>query len=935
MEPCFCDPARQGASASLLQCQPAQVDVAAVARGPYYEPMAMPVLATKLFVPQPRSPAVSRPHLVDQLDAGVRAGRRLTLVSAPAGFGKTILLGEWIAHTRHRDPTVRIAWLSLEQSDNDPVRFLTYLVATLHGADPGIGQDHQVESSAEATITSLVNDVALSQRPMVLLLDDFQVIDNAGVRDTVAFLLDHLPSTMHVAIASRSDPLLPLARMRASGDLTELRTAELRFTTEEAATFLNQVMGLSLTREDVAALDKRTEGWIAGLQLAALSLRVSADIPAFIDAFTGSNRFVIDYLVEEVLHQAPLHVRNFLSQTAILERLSGPLCDAVTGRTDGAEMLESLERANLFLVPLDDSRQWYRYHHLFADVLRSKLLANGPDHVRALHSRASDWFEQSGSPDEAVRHAFEAGDFSRAARVIETTIPAVRKSRQDATLLGWLAALPEDVKKRRPVVRVFSAWASLVAGDLSAVDRQLTEAAELLATSTAGDRPAHDSEPGVELQTLNVTIELYRAALALAKGDLAGITYHAQRAFDVTGPDDHLGRGAAAGLLGLASWASGALEAGVISFVSSAKSLRRAGNLTDALSTTMVIADMLRPLGRLREVQRIYADALQESIEHRNHGQPTADLHAGLSDVLRECNELTLAKQHLAASTELSPSALSHEHRYRWFVAMARVQEADGEPELALESLTRAEQYYRRGFFPDVRPIGGMKARIRITQGQLPQARAWVDEQGLTPTDVPDYLHEFGHITLARVLIAKHRLDPVDDCIHVAQELLARLLSAAEIGGRLGSVSEILVLQAVALQSSGEMILALGPLERALALAEPESHVRLFVDEGAPMLALLRAAAGAGIRPDFVRRLSQALRDTGTSVALGAPNEMLSKRELHVLRLLATELSGPEIARALYISLNTMRTHTKHIFAKLDVSSRPAAVRRAEALGLI
>jgi LuxR family maltose regulon positive regulatory protein len=898
--------------------------------------MAMPVLATKLFVPPPRSHAISRPRLVDRLDAGVRAGRRLTLVSAPAGFGKTTLLGEWIAHTRRLDPKVRVAWLSLEQSDNDPVRFLTYLVAAIQGADPGVGQeDHNVQLSAEATITSLINDIARSRQPMLLLLDDFQLIEDASVRDAVIFLLDHLPSPMHLAIASRSDPLLPLARLRAGDDLTELRAADLRFTPDEAAGFLNEVMGLSLTHEHVTALETRTEGWIAGLQLAALSLRESADVPAFIDAFTGSNRFVIDYLAEEVLHRAPLHVREFLYQTAILERLSGPLCDAVTGRTDGAEMLESLERANLFIVPLDDRRQWYRYHHLFADVLRSRLLAHGPTHVRSLHSRASEWFERNGSPDEAVRHAFEASDFARAARVIEAAIPGARKSRQDATLLGWLAALPDDAKTRRPVLRVFSAWASLVAGDIPSVDRQLREAERLLAASTQCDSPAHDSEPGEELQTLPVTIELYRASLALATGDLAGITHHARRAFDAAVPDDHLGRGAAAGLLGIASWADGDLEAGVIAFGDSAKSLRFAGNLTDALSTTMVIADMLLPLGRLRQVQRIYEEALRQSIEHGNGGQPAADLHAGISDVLRERNELTLARNHLAASTELGEGALSHEHRYRWFVAMARVREAEGEPELALESLTRAEQYYRRGFFPEVRPIGGMKARIRIAQHRLPEARVWVEDQGLGPADAPDYLREFGHITLARLLLAEHAGDLPGDSRNEAQALLARLLVAAEAGGRTGSVSEILVLQAIAFQAQGESSLALVPLERALALAEPEGYVRLFVDEGAPMLALLRAAAGAGIRPDYVRRLDRALRETDGAVPSGRPIDALSARELHVLRLLATELSGPQIASELYVSLNTMRTHTKHIFLKLDVSSRAAAVRRAESLGLI
>ncbi|TFC75829.1 helix-turn-helix transcriptional regulator [Cryobacterium cheniae] len=898
--------------------------------------MTLVVLATKLFVPPPRSQSIFRPRLVDQLTAGIRAGRRLSLVSAPAGFGKTTLFVEWVAQTRQLDPTVRVAWVSLEQSDNDPARFLTYLAAALDRAySDGGPADHDPRLSTEVTLTSLINKMSRDTQPTILFLDDFQLIEDPSVRDAVAFLLDHLPPTMHLAIASRSDPLLPLARLRASGDLTELRAADLRFTPDEAAAFLKHATGLSLTREDVAALETRTEGWIAGLQLAALSMRETADIPAFIGAFTGSNRFVIDYLIEEVLHQAPLHIREFLCQTAILDRLSGPLCDAVTGRTDSALMLQSLERANLFIVPLDDTRRWYRYHHLFADVLRSRLLMHGTDHVAALHRLASEWFEKNDLPDDAVKHAFEAADFPRAARVIEATIPAVRRSRQDATLLGWLATLPDDAQKHRPVLLVFSAWSSLLSGDISSADRQLTEAEHLLGAGSEDGAPAHESEPGEELQTLPVTIELYRASLALATGDLPGITLHAQRAFDAARPNDYLGLGAAAGLLGLASWANGDLESGVTTFRGSANNLRMAGNLTDALSTTMVVADMLRPLGRLREAERNYEDALQQSIAHGNDGQPTADLHAGISDLLRDRNELTLAKNHLEASHELGESALSHEHRYRWFLAMARVHEAEGEPDLALASLDQAGQHYRSGFLPEVRPIAGMKARIWIAQGRLPEARAWVEELKLTPADSADYAQEFGLITLARLLIAEHRDDPLGESLNVARALLDRLLRAAEAGGRLGSASEILVLQAIAFGVQGEASRALVPLERALAWAEPEGHVRLFVDEGPPMLALLRTAAGAGIRPDFVRQLSQALRDTEGACAPGAPIGTLSERELHVLRLLATELSGPEIARELYVSLNTMRTHTKHIFLKLGVSSRPAAVRRAEWWGLI
>ncbi|CAN5432319.1 LuxR C-terminal-related transcriptional regulator [soil metagenome] len=895
--------------------------------------MAMPILATKLFVPPPRAQAIQRPRLTAKLEEGIRAGRKLTLISAPAGFGKTTLLSEWIAVTSRRDPDRRVAWLSLEPSDNDPARFLAYLVATLDQTDPSIGADDLGSQPLDdAALTTIINRVSRSAHTIMLVLDDFQVIENAPVRDAVAFLIEHLPARLHVAIASRSDPLIPVARLRARGELTELRAADLRFTADEASAFLTTVMGLSLSTEDVAALETRTEGWIAGLQLAALSMRDRSDVSAFISAFAGSNRFVIDYLVEEVLERAPLDVRDFLCQTSILTRLTGSLCDAVTGRTDGAEMLESLESANLFVIPLDDEREWYRYHHLFADVLRIRLLADDPGRG-ALHIRASEWFEHHDSSDEAVRHAFEAADFPRAARVIEATIPGVRKSRQDATLLGWLSRLPEETVSRRPVLSVFSAWSSLVAGDIDAVEPRLRHAEQLLAAAGADETPTHDSEAGDELVSLPVTIALYRAAVAMASGDQAGITRHAQHALEVASPHDHLGRGAAEGLLGLGSWARGDLGAGVEAFGASSASLRLAGNLTDALSTTMVIGDMLVPLGRLREAEDLYSAALRESVEHGNGGQPTADLHAGLADVLRERNQLTSALDHLDASDALGVGAFSHEHRYRWFVALAGVRLAEGQPDAAIALLTEAGRHYRRGFFPESRPIGGLKARVWITEGLLARAGTWVADQGLSDDDDLAYLHEFGHITVARLLIARHRLDPTEGAAARAMPLLARLLDAAESGDRTGSAIEILVLQSLALESRGEDSLALAPLEKALDRAEPEGFFRMFVDEGAPMLRLLRAAAGAGIRTDYVRELSQALRQyEGAGQAIAG---VLSERELHVLRLLATTMTGPEIARELYVSLNTMRTHTKHIFLKLEVTSRGAAVRRAEALGLI
>ena len=905
--------------------------------------MAMPVLATKLFIPRLRSGAIARPRLVERLQKGLLSGRKLMLISAPAGFGKTTLLTEWIADAQRQDPRLRVGWLSLDESDNDPSRFLTYLTNAVQRADPAIGAAALTlpVTSLEPALTGLINDVAQSPHEIILVLDDLQLIEAPEIRDALVFLLDHLPSNLHLAVASRSDPLLPVARLRAGDELTELRASDLRFTPDEAAAFLTEMVDLKLSAEDIAALDLRTEGWIAGLQLAALSMRDRSDVSGFIQGFTGSNRFVIDYLAEEVLQRQPEKVRSFLLRTSILDRLTGPLCDAVTGETGSSEILESLERENLFVVALDDRRRWYRYHHLFGDVLRARLRADGPDRVATLHRLASSWHEQNHLPEDAVTHALAAGDAERAARLIEGAVPSVRQSRQDATLLGWLKLLPDDVIRRRPVLSVYCAWSALVAGDVDAVEPRLRDAERALEDPSDddadADADAHHSEAGTELRNLPVTIAVYRAAVAQAQGNVSGMREHAGRALDLTLPDDHLGRGAAAGLLGLASWAGGDLDAALRAFGEVRNSLRRAGNLADMLATTLVLADLLTSKGRLREAEGAFAQALLLASEQGDPPpQSTADLHTGISELLRERDELPAARAHLMASEELGERASLPENRYRWFVAMARVREAEGDRDAALDLLATAERLYRRGFFPEARPIAAMRARLWIQQGRLTDARAWADAHGLSADDELTYLSEFGHITVAKLLIARHRADPREGSIGSAIRLLDRLLAAAEAGRRAGVVIEILVLQALAEEAQGRIRSALPALHRALTLAEPEGYLRLFADEGEPMSALLRAAAEAGISPHYVRRISQALRASGDDTA-GPPTlpEPLSERELHVLRLLATELTGPQIARELYVSLNTLRTHSRHIFGKLNVNSRSAAVSRATQLGLI
>ncbi|HEX6025127.1 MAG TPA: AAA family ATPase, partial [Solirubrobacter sp.] len=641
--------------------------------------MPTPVLATKLFVPARRSQTVARARLLERLDGAFDPERRLTLISAPAGFGKTTLVGEWIDQLARRRPETRVAWLSLDDGDNDLARFEAHLVAAL-----GVTEPNEQPVPIETTLTALVNALAAAAVPTVLVLDDYHVIEAAAVHDGVAFLLDHLPSELRLVICSRSDPPLPLARLRTRAALIELRAVDLRFRPEEADEFLNRVMGLGLSAGDVRALEDRTEGWVAGLQLAALSLRDRDDSAAFIEAFTGSHRFVLDYLVEEVLALQPERVRGFLLQTAVLDRLTGPLCDALTGGDDGERMLEELERANLFIVALDERRRWYRYHHLFADCLRARMLAD----AQPLHAAASRWYEQHGMQEDAIAHALAVGDHDRAGRLVELALPEVSRARRDATLLGWLQALPDDVIRRRPALGVQAGWGALVTGDLDAAAARWDEAERALAQ-------------GEEAGALPMTIAMYRASLAQARGDVAGTAEHARRVLELAGPDDHFARGAGTGFLGLAAWAGGDVHGALNTFSQIAAELRTAGNVADALATTVPLADMWTAAGRPSTARGLLEDALRTA----DGGLPSADLHVALAELDRQAGDLAAANRHLETARSLGDAASMTENRFRWFVTAARVRSAEGEENAAFALLDEAERVYRRGFFPEVRPI--------------------------------------------------------------------------------------------------------------------------------------------------------------------------------------------------------------------------------------
>jgi LuxR family transcriptional regulator, maltose regulon positive regulatory protein len=907
-----------------------------------------PLLETKLYVPRSRRDLVPRPRLSERLDRGTAS--KLTLVSAPAGFGKTTLVTAWLAAGPAAPANERLAaWLSLDRADNDPASFWTYVIAALRTVASGVGESALTLLQApqpppiETVLTILLNDLGATAGDIVLVLDDYHVIDASDVQGGMAFLLDHLPPWLHVVIASRADPALPLARWRARGEMVEIRAADLRFTPDEAAAYLNETMGLQLTAQDVAALEARTEGWIAALQLAALSMQGRDDVAGFIAGFAGDDRYVVDYLVEEVLQRQPDRVQAFLLQTCILGRLNGPLCDAVTGQGGGKAMLEALDRGNLFLVPLDDRRRWYRYHHLFADVLHARLLDERPGQVPDLHRRACAWYEQNGEPSVAIGHALAAEDFGRAADLIERAIPAMRITRQEATVHGWLKALPDEVIRVRPMLSFAVAGTLLTGGEPEEVEARLRDAERWLEVGAAtgegtlappGEMIVADEE---EYRRLPGAIELYRSALALVRGDVPGTVRHARRTLDLALTEDHGVRAGAAGFLGLAFWTSGDLEAAHPAWAQCAAGLRRSGQIADIFGCAIAMADIRLVQGRLGEAMRTYDQALQRASEQDGPVlRGTADMYVGMSEVHRERGDLQAATQQLLRSQELGEYNGLPQNPYRWRVAMARIRQAEGDLGGALDLLNEAERLYVGDFFPNVRPVPALKARVWIAQGRLGEVLGWAREQGLSVDDDLSYLREFEHITLARMLLARHQDERAGDSLHQATRLLERLLLAAEEGKRTGRVIEILVLQALTRQRLGNIPAALACLERAVTLAEPEGYVRVFVDEGQPMASLLRAAAKQGTAGNYVRRLlgasGETERDSAVKQALIEP---LSERELEVLWMLGTELDGPAIARELMVSLHTVRTHTKHIYAKLAVTNRRAAVRRAQELDLV
>ncbi|MBN1122318.1 MAG: helix-turn-helix transcriptional regulator [Anaerolineae bacterium] len=910
--------------------------------------MSTSVLATKLYIPPVRPETVSRPRLIELLNEGIH--RQLTLISAPAGFGKTTLASEWVAGSDRP-----AAWLSLEQGDSAPTRFVTYIIAALQTIAPAVGEglSEPLQSSqsapSESTLTALLNDIAAVPEDFILVLDDYHLVDAHPVEAVLSFLLDHMPPQMHLVITTREDPQLPLARLRARSQLVELRVKDLRFTLSESAEFMNQMMGLGLTSRQIASLEARTEGWIAGLQLAALSMQGQEDIPGFIRAFAGDNRYVVDYLVEEVLKCQPEHIRRFLLQTSILTRMSGPLCDAVTGQENSSEMLQTLEQANLFVVPLDDQRHWYRYHHLFADVLRAHAMEEYSEQLPELHMRASRWFEDNDSSVDAICHTLSAGDFERMANLIELAWPEMDGSYQTTLWLSLAKALPEESIHIRPVLSVDYAWALLQHGEMDTANSFLTKAEQLL--NAASDAGAHPDVQTVELivadqeqfRVLPAVIAAARAYHAQALGDVPGTVTYGQQALDLLPEEDCFRRGVVAALLSMAYFTIGELEKAHRILSKGMENLITAGNILSALRGTYTLADIRLAQGRLREAISTYESSLQLASEQGDHVlRGTADLFLRLSELHYEQANFDIAAETMQKAEELGEQDASPHWQYRLRLAQARIRKAQGDLDGTLDLLNEAEHLYVPTPVPDVHPIAAAKARLWIAKGNLAEAQGWAREHGLSADGELSYLREFEYITLVRLFIARYRIDRAEGDLHEAQRLLMRLQEAAEAEGRTGSVIEILVLQALAYEAQDDIPAGLGLLERALKLAEPEGYVGLFVDEGPPMLRLLSEASRQGIMPDYTGKLLAAFGvngqqdgDRSTGPIVQRLIDPLTDRELEVLNLIAQGLSNREIAEQLFLALPTVKGHNRIIYSKLGVQRRTEAVARARELGLL
>ncbi len=919
--------------------------------------MTIETLATKLYIPRPRPELVSRPRLLALLESGLH--RRLTLLAAPAGFGKTTLLSAWATTSMHP-----FAWLSLDEADNDPARFLIYLVAALDTL-PGLPQpfalpDSELEMTplSPARLITLLNQLATLPVPCVLVLDDYHLIHDDAVHAAVTFLLDHLPPTLHLVIATRADPPLPVARLRARGQLTELRSGDLRFTHAEAAAFLDAVTGIALTEEHIAALASRTEGWAAGLQMASLALQAATlpgtkpDIAHFIQAFAGSNRFVLDYFVEEVLESQPAPIQDFLLRTSILAQLNGSLCDALLSAEAGrspqssAQILHTLETANLFLIPLDDHREWYRYHQLFADLLHNQLAQVHPDAAPELHLRASAWYEAQSRFPEAIAHALQGADFERAANLIERIAETILMRSEVRTFLTWLEQLPETTINRHPYLCLYHAWILLLAGHPWTFVESRLEAAM---RATASFAPQASTSGFAKAAPLLSFVALYR-------GEIEEATALSQRALAEIPLEDTFLRSLAAWSLGISHFAAGRTADGQALLEEVTHASRRAGNILVAVLVLCHQAEMAWREGKLHQAQRVYQQALALATGADGQHLPIAgNALMGLGEIYREWNALDAAENAFKEGIALT-ECWSEVNALDGYIGLAQLYHERGDAEGAEVSLRRAEAIADHFDATDIDDllVALLRARLdayRAASGDLASAAAvarWLEKRGLcTATSPPqDNSYTAQHLQKYELLVLARWLH-IQGQHTVALDVLQAVLPRFVARDRPGMILEILALQAVILSALGRDTEALDTLDQALSSAASEGYLRVFLDEGQPLRQLLEKMQSAGRRHHpYASTVLAAfepepkaepppLFPQASLPFSPAPASLLSDREMDILRLLPSGLSISDLADHLYISANTARSHLKNIYSKLEVHSRFQAVARAHELGLL
>ena len=892
------------------------------------------LLATKLHMPGPRPGQVLRPRLTARLDEGLARG--LVLVCAPAGYGKTVLLADWARRGEHP-----VAWLSLDAGDNDPARFWHHAVAALDRARPGTGErvapllGPPAPSSFQGLVTALINDLAGEEA--LLVLDDYHLISAQQVHESLAFLVEHRPAGICVVLASRSDPPLPLARLRARGQLTEIRAAELRFTPAEAGELLQHAAS-ALPDASVAALAARTEGWAAGLQLAALSLRGQDDAAAFVAAFTGSHRYVLDYLAEEVLERQDEQLRTFLLETSVLDRLSGPLCDAVTGREGSQALLEQAERAGLFLIPLDEVRGWWRYHHLFADLLRARLQQEQPGRLAQLHRNAAAWCQEHGLADDAIGHAAAAGEMLWAARIIEQHFDLVHRIRGEAaTIDRWLSVLPAEVVRSRPRLLLAQAHMAADSGHPEVVE-PLLDAVECAPPGWA-DEPFEPDSGAAASFLINVPAltTLNRSYLAQLHGDAEATAAFAAQTLAESKPEERALSATAHGFLAVAEWLRGRLTEAERALASSLTGWRETGQLTLIAWGCYELVLIQLAQGRLDAAALTCEQALDSLV---TSGRPTpaaGPSYAGLAEIAYQRDELDVALRHATEGIALCRQFVYTPPLADGLATLAMIRQATGDPAGALEAITEAEQA-APGPAGLLNPVPARRARLLLAQGDLAAAARFAQENGLGPDDEPDYAREPGHLVLARILLAQDRPGQ-------ALALLDRLHAAAVAQDRTGSLIETGALRALALAATGDEAGAVTALAGTLLLACPQGYVRVFADEGPPMAALLgrliaaqrTGQAAAEVPLGYLARLQRAFgpgRPARDSVPSGIVDPLTS-RELEVLEMLAAGRSNQAIAGELVVTLDTVKKHVGHVLGKLGAANRTEAVARARELNLL